>query len=109
MKPAIRCPRCSSDIGIRVERGDDYCPRCGFEFSRCGHCGADARRSVQDEGQICEACQRCLKPDAPPLPDDPFWNSPPGQFIHILILVGIVGTGVLLSFGVVYAIQQMLK
>lgn len=104
MKLDLRCPRCGWDIRDALKRGDDYCPRCGFEFTRCAHCGADARQSLQTEDQLCDACHRSLKPAIQSLPDDPFWNSPSGQVIHVLILLAILGTGVLLCTGILYLI-----
>lgn len=98
MKPALGCPRCRSEIGDALKRGDDYCPRCGFELTRCVHCGADARQSLKTEDQRCEACQGPLKPERQPLPDDPFWNSPPGHVIYAATLFALVGTLMLLCF-----------
>jgi hypothetical protein len=44
----------------------------------------------------CRKCRKNLHPDPKPLPDDEFWSSGAGDFVHAIKLIVTVLTGMAL-------------
>lgn len=88
------CPHCNLDVFAARQAGHEYCPRCGFEFGICRHCGADCWESVCSPEICCRACGKHLHPDDAPLPDDAFWKSWRGETLRGIKFILSVVTGI---------------
>ena len=98
-KLPVPCPHCDMDVSAAREAGHEYCPRCGFEFGICRHCGTDCWETVCAPEICCRKCGKNLHPDPAPLPDDAFWESWRGDLLRGIkfILAVVTGLGIFMT------------